>query len=46
MKKERIVLGYRISEKGSEVDRAKTETIEKLPYPINVRGVRSFLGHA
>ena len=46
MKKERIVLGHRISEKGIEVDRAKTEIIEKLPYPINVRGVRSVLGHA
>ena len=41
-----IVLGHRISEKGIEVDRAKIETIEKLPPPTNVKGVRSFLGHA
>jgi len=34
------------SEKGIEMDRAKIETIEKLPHPTNVRGVRSFLGHA
>ncbi|KAH0679182.1 hypothetical protein KY284_020267 [Solanum tuberosum] len=40
-----IVLGHRISEKGIEVDRAKVEVIEKLPPPISVKGVRSFLGH-
>ena len=34
------------SECGIEVDRAKIEVIEKLPPPINVKGVRSFLGHA
>jgi len=28
------------------VDPAKIEVIEKLPPPINVKGVRSFLGHA
>jgi len=36
----------RISEKGIEVDRAKIKIIEKLPPPTNMRGVRSFLGHA
>ena len=46
MVKEEIVLGHRISEKGIEVDHAKIETIEKLQPPTNVRGVRSFLGHA
>jgi len=46
MVKEGTVLGHRISEKGIEVDRAKFEIIEKLPPPTNVRGVRSFLGHA
>ena len=46
MVKEGIVLGHRISEKGIEVDRAKVEVIEKLPPPISVKGVRSFLGHA
>ena len=41
-----IVLGHLISEKGLEVDMAKVEVIEKLPPPVNVKGVRSFLGHA
>jgi len=43
---EGIVLGHKISAKGIEVDQAKIEVIEKLPPPINVKGVRSFLGHA
>ncbi|GJV71615.1 reverse transcriptase domain-containing protein [Tanacetum coccineum] len=30
---------------GIEVDRAKIDVIAKLPYPTNVKGVRSFLGH-
>ena len=46
MAKEGIILGHRISEKGIEVDRAKVEVIERLPPPISVKGVRSFLGHA
>ena len=46
MVKEGIVLGHRISEKGIENDRAKVEVIERLPPPISVKGVRSFLGHA
>ncbi|GJZ91902.1 reverse transcriptase domain-containing protein, partial [Tanacetum coccineum] len=29
-----------------EVDIAKIDVIAKLPYPTNVKGVRSFLGHA
>ncbi|GJU69056.1 hypothetical protein Tco_1255315 [Tanacetum coccineum] len=41
-----IVLGHKIYGKGIEVDRAKIDVIAKLPYPINVKGVRSFLGHA
>ncbi|KAL5570821.1 hypothetical protein UlMin_020418 [Ulmus minor] len=45
MVREGIVLGHRISVKGIEVDRAKIDVIEKLPPPINVKGVRSFLGH-
>jgi hypothetical protein len=40
------VLGYLISERGIEVDRAKIEVIEQLPPPINIKGIRSFLGHA
>ncbi|XP_021736290.1 uncharacterized protein LOC110702854 [Chenopodium quinoa] len=46
MVEEGIVLGHKISNKGIEVDKAKVEVIEKLPPPINVKGVRSFLGHA
>ena len=46
MVKEGIVLGHKISSKGIEVDRAKIEVIEKLPPPISVKGIRSFLGHA
>ena len=33
-------------ERGIEVDRAKIEIIEQLPPPINISGIRSFLGHA
>ncbi|GKC84294.1 putative nucleotidyltransferase, ribonuclease H [Tanacetum coccineum] len=46
MVKEGIVLGPKISGAGIEVDRAKIDVITKLPYPTNVKGVRSFLGHA
>ncbi|XP_071734958.1 uncharacterized protein [Rutidosis leptorrhynchoides] len=46
MVKEGIVLGHKISKEGIEVDRAKVDVIAKLPHPTNVRGVRSFLGHA
>ena len=46
MVEEGIVLGHRISSKGIKVDRAKIEVIEKLPPPANVKGMRSFLGHA
>jgi hypothetical protein len=44
--REGIVLGHLISERGIEVDKAKVEIIAKLPKPLNVKGVRSFLGHA
>ncbi|GKC30501.1 reverse transcriptase domain-containing protein [Tanacetum coccineum] len=46
MVKEGIVLGHKISKYGIEVDHTKVEVIAKLPYPTNVKGVRSFLGHA
>ncbi|GJZ05381.1 reverse transcriptase domain-containing protein, partial [Tanacetum coccineum] len=46
MVKEGIVLGHKISGARIEVDRAKIDVIAKLPYPTNVKGVRSFLGHA
>ena len=41
-----IVLRYKISETVIEVDQAKLAIIEKFEYPKNVKGVRSFLGHA
>jgi hypothetical protein len=46
MVREGIVLGHLISEHGIEVDRAKIEVIEQLPPPVNIKGIRSFLGHA
>ncbi|XP_075481163.1 uncharacterized protein LOC142521874 [Primulina tabacum] len=46
MVSEGIVLGHKISARGIEVDRAKVVAIEKLPPPKNVKGIRSFLGHA
>ncbi|KAK8933442.1 hypothetical protein KSP39_PZI015251 [Platanthera zijinensis] len=46
MVREGIVLGHKVSSKGLEVDRAKVEVIEKLAPPMNVKGIRSFLGHA
>ncbi|GKA40799.1 reverse transcriptase domain-containing protein [Tanacetum coccineum] len=46
MVKEGIVLEHKILGAGIEVDRAKIDVIAKLPYPTNVKGVRSFLGHA
>src|SRR3954454_9200121 len=41
-----VVLGHRVSGRGIEVDRTKIEAIEKLPYPRDIKGIRSFLGHA
>ena len=41
-----IVLGHVISSKGIEVDKEKVDVIQNLPYPTNVREIRSFLGHA
>ena len=42
MVEEGIVLGHKISSAGIEVDRAKTEIIEKLPPPKIVKGIRDF----
>lgn len=41
-----IIIGHKISSKGIDIDREKVEVIEKLPPPLNVKGIRSFLGHA
>ena len=46
MIQEGIVLGHKISVRWIEVDKAKIDVIEKLPPPMNVKGIRSFLGHA
>ncbi|KAD4586290.1 hypothetical protein E3N88_23891 [Mikania micrantha] len=46
MVREGVVLGHVISERGTEVDRAKINVISTLPPPTNVKGIRSFLGHA
>ena len=45
MVQEGIVLGHKISVRGIEVDKANIDVIKKLPPPMNVKGVRSFLGH-
>ncbi|GKC19437.1 reverse transcriptase domain-containing protein [Tanacetum coccineum] len=45
MVKEGIVLGHKISKARIELDKAKVDVIAKLPYPTNIKGIRSFLGH-
>ncbi|GJV92833.1 reverse transcriptase domain-containing protein [Tanacetum coccineum] len=37
---------HKISKARIEVDKAKVDVITSLPYPTNVKGIRSFLGHA
>ncbi|GJX90629.1 reverse transcriptase domain-containing protein [Tanacetum coccineum] len=46
MVKEGIVLGHKVSKAGLEVDKAKIDVISKLTPPTNIKGIRSFLGHA
>ncbi|GKB10134.1 reverse transcriptase domain-containing protein [Tanacetum coccineum] len=46
MVKEGIVLGHKVSSAGLEVDKVKINVISKLSPPTNIKGVRSFLGHA
>jgi hypothetical protein len=46
MVNEGIVLGHKIFERGIEVDKAKVDAIEKMPCPKDIKGIRSFLGHA
>nr|GEV16015.1 reverse transcriptase domain-containing protein [Tanacetum cinerariifolium] len=45
MVKEGIILGHKISKNEIKVDRAKVDVIAKLPHPMTVKGIRSFLGH-
>ena len=40
------MLGLKISKKGIKVAKAKLVVIDKLPPPVNVKGIHSFLGHA
>jgi hypothetical protein len=35
-----------MSERGIKIDKAKIEVIEQLPPPVNMKEIRSFLGHA
>ena len=46
MVNEGIVLGHKISERCIEVDKAKVDAIEKMSCPRDIKGIRSFLGHA
>ena len=46
MVKEGIVLGHKISKRGIELDKAKVDAFEKMPCPKDIKGIRSFLGHA
>jgi hypothetical protein len=46
MVKKGIVLGHVISERGIKMDKAKVETVEQLLPPMDVKSLRSFLGHA
>ncbi|GJY89725.1 reverse transcriptase domain-containing protein [Tanacetum coccineum] len=41
MVKEGIVLDHKVSSSGIEVDKAKIEAISKLPYPTNMKAIRS-----
>ena len=45
MIKHGVVLEHIVSAKGLEVNKAKVDIIQFLPYPQTVRDVRSFLGH-
>src|SRR3954449_7671105 len=39
-------LGHKISERGIEVHKAKVDAIEKMSCPKDIKGIKSFLGHA
>ncbi|GJZ40562.1 reverse transcriptase domain-containing protein, partial [Tanacetum coccineum] len=45
MVREGIILGYKVSGAGIEVDSAKIKSISKLPYLTNAKAICSFLGH-
>lgn len=41
-----IVFGHKISERGIEVDNSSMVTLEILPIPQDIKGVKNFLGNA
>jgi len=43
---EKALVWDTVCERGIEVDKAKIEVIEQLPPPVNIKGIRSFQGHA
>ncbi|GJV13397.1 putative nucleotidyltransferase, ribonuclease H [Tanacetum coccineum] len=45
MVKKGIVLGHKVSSVGIEVVKPKIKEISKLPYPTNIKAIRSFLEH-
>ena len=45
MVREDIVLGYLVSSKGLEVDKAKVKVIQDLALPNSIRELLSFIGH-
>ena len=46
MVREGIVFGHKVSEKGIEIDDSRTEALQRLPRPQDIKGLRNFLGHA
>ena len=45
MVQQEICLGHVVSTRGIEVDKANVDLITILPYPTNVKDIRSFLGY-
>ena len=46
MVNEGIVSGHKISKRAIEVDKSNVDAIVKMPCPKDIKGIRSFLGHA
>ena len=46
MDNEGIVLGHKISDKVLKLIKQIVDAIEKLSCPKDIKGIRSFLGHA
>ena len=46
MVREEIIFGQKVSAKGIAIDESKTEAIQKLPRPRDVKILKNFLGHA